>query len=44
MATEAASFFGVGFLQSMVKERDRAGPRHFGTLATEYGLSTPGTR
>ncbi|WP_181419274.1 hypothetical protein [Aneurinibacillus soli] len=26
----------------MVEDRDRAGPRHFGTLATEWGLSAPG--
>ncbi|WP_146226636.1 hypothetical protein [Aneurinibacillus soli] len=28
----------------MVEERDRAEPRHFGTLATEWGLSAPGAR
>ncbi|WP_146226608.1 hypothetical protein [Aneurinibacillus soli] len=28
----------------MVKERDQAEPRHFGTLATEWELSAPGAR
>ncbi|WP_258365600.1 hypothetical protein [Aneurinibacillus soli] len=25
-----------GFLQSVVEERDRAGPRHFGTLTEKW--------
>ncbi|WP_146226588.1 hypothetical protein [Aneurinibacillus soli] len=28
----------------MVEDRDRARPRHFGTLATEWRLSAPGAR
>ncbi|WP_146226535.1 hypothetical protein [Aneurinibacillus soli] len=28
----------------MEEEQDRAGPRHFGTLATEWRLSAPGAR
>ncbi|WP_231956126.1 hypothetical protein [Aneurinibacillus soli] len=28
----------------MVKERDRAGPRHLGTLAKKRALSAPGAR
>ncbi|WP_146226664.1 hypothetical protein [Aneurinibacillus soli] len=36
--------FGVDFPQRIVKERDRAGPRHFGTLTKKLGLSAPGAR
>ncbi|WP_157737797.1 hypothetical protein [Aneurinibacillus soli] len=28
----------------MVEERDRAGPRHFGTLTGKLGPSAPGAR
>ncbi|WP_157737958.1 hypothetical protein [Aneurinibacillus soli] len=28
----------------MVEERDRVGPRHFGTLTEKWGLSAPGAR
>ncbi|PYE63074.1 hypothetical protein DFP93_103286 [Aneurinibacillus soli] len=35
---------GWSFLQSVVEERDRAGPRHFGTLTKKLGLSAPGAR
>ncbi|WP_146226559.1 hypothetical protein [Aneurinibacillus soli] len=28
----------------MVEKRDWAGPRHFGTLATKWGLSAQGAR
>ncbi|WP_146226622.1 hypothetical protein [Aneurinibacillus soli] len=28
----------------MVEELDRAGPRHFGTLAEKLGLSAPGAK
>ncbi|WP_157737967.1 hypothetical protein [Aneurinibacillus soli] len=37
-------FLGGGFLQRVVEERDRAGPRHFGTLAKEWELSALGAR